>query len=115
MEEIEYLCDRVNVIIDGSMVAEGSVADLIREHANGDRIVIEDAAEHEALREAIAAIGDDVSVTRTGGRLTVDTDDAHREAVAKLVSEHGATSRTVTASMDDVYVALTKQRASDGE
>ncbi|CAM3421773.1 ABC transporter ATP-binding protein [Stackebrandtia soli] len=117
MEEVEYLCDRVSVIVAGSIVATGSVAELIAAHATGgERIIVEDAASHGALREALVELGDGVTVTPAGNRIQVDIDDASlRDRVTALFDEHSAVSRAVTASMDDVYVALTKQHATDGE
>ena len=43
MEEVEYLCDRVAVLVRGPVAADGSVGALIAEHAGGaERIVVDE-------------------------------------------------------------------------
>lgn len=114
MDEIEYLCDRVNVMVDGRIVAAGTVSELIDAHAGGtERLVVDNPGTE--LRGALEKLGD-VTVTPTGGRLRVEVRDAAlSEAVAAAIAAADATGRAITATMDDVYVALTKQSVEEGD
>lgn len=113
MDEVEYLCDRVCVMVDARIVDSGTVAELIERHAAGStRIVVENGAGDTKLREDLQRLGDAVTQTPAGNRLQVDVaDSGMTEKVDAVLSERKATSRHVTASMDDVYVALTDQSA----
>ena len=37
LDDVERLCDRIGVIVEGRTVAEGSIADLVREHEKASR------------------------------------------------------------------------------
>ena len=117
MEEVEYLCDRVAVLVRGSVAATGSVGALIAAHAgSGERLVIDDVGDDHALRRDLERIGDGVRVTPAGRRLRVEiTRSSLRPDVVELLRRRQVTSRTLTASLEDVYLALTGQRASEGD
>jgi ABC-2 type transport system ATP-binding protein len=118
MEEVEYLCDRVAVMVAGRVVAEGSVGALIEAHAGGaERIVVESVGEDRTLRRELEQVGDGVKVTPAGNRLRVDiTEPALRPRVTELLRQRNAVTRPLGASLEEVYLTLTGQHATqDGD
>jgi ABC-2 type transport system ATP-binding protein len=111
MEEIEYLCDRVGILVNGRFVAMGSPAELVREHASvGGRLMLEGAAADTALRTELAALAG-VSVTPAGNRLLVQADDAgSRQRVDGVLAERGVAARPLHASLEDVYLTLSEEQ-----
>ena len=115
MDEVEYLCDRVVVLVRGKVAAEGPVSGLIEAHAgNTERLVVEAATGHRDLRGELERIGAGVRVTPSGNRLRVDiTEPALRTDVTDLLARRQAVSRQLTASLEDVYLALTGRPAGE--
>lgn len=109
MDEVEYLCDRVAVMLSGKLVAVDTVAGLIEAYADGKgRIVVENAAAREVMREELADLGAGVRLIPTGTRLQVDvTDPALQQSVEDVLAAHGAKRRQIGSSLEDVYIALT--------
>jgi len=108
MDEAEQLCDRLVIMDDGRIVAEGSPRALVAEHAT--REVVE-------LRFARASEQDDAlarvrtmapRVEPVADRLLVYTDDGDRTAAAITGDGVGAASVLVRrASLEDVFLILT--------
>ncbi|WP_344142118.1 ABC transporter ATP-binding protein [Polymorphospora rubra] len=111
MEEIEYLCDRVAVLVKGRFVATGSPTELVREHAGGgDRLMLEGVAADTALRAQLTALAG-VSVTPAGNRLLVRAEDAgSRERVDEVLADRGIAARPLAASLEDVYLTLSEEQ-----
>ncbi len=110
MEEVEYLCDRVAVLVRGRLVALDTVAALIRDHAPGVRIVVERGAADAALGDELDRLGSAIRVTPAGNRLLIQVlDTDQRPRVDRLLVEHAASTRTLPTSLEDVYVELTGQ------
>ena len=110
MGEIEQVSDRVGVIRDGSLVAEGTVEEL-RGRA-GLRVRAEPQAEAARL---IGALPDVDAVTRVDGVLDVTVDTARAPAINRALVEAGiAVSELYAqkASLEDVFLELT---ATGGE
>ncbi len=51
MAEAERLADRVGLLADGSLVAQGSPDDLVREHGGANRLTVETAADPDAFAD----------------------------------------------------------------
>jgi ABC-2 type transport system ATP-binding protein len=105
MGEIEQVSDRVGVIRDGSLVAEGTVEEL-RGRA-GLRVRAEPQAEAARL---IGALPDVDAVTRVDGVLDVTVDTARAPAINRALVEAGiAVSELYAqkASLEDVFLELT--------
>jgi ABC-type multidrug transport system ATPase subunit len=105
MGEIEQVSDRVGVIRDGSLVAEGTVEEL-RGRA-GLRVRAEPLS--EAARLIVALPGVD-EVTIVGRVLDVTVDTAQAPAINRVLVEAGiAVSEIYTekASLEDVFLELT--------
>lgn len=79
MEEAERLCDRIGILDKGSMIAEGTQAELVTRIGENDLIIIEgqhDAAVLGWCREVVAVVGAEqtgrgVEVTSTNGTATI--------------------------------------------
>jgi len=114
MEEVEYLCDRVAVLVRGRLVACDSVAALIRTHAPGVRLLVEGAADDQELRAALEKSAK-VRVIPSGSRLIVRVpDDEARGQVDRVLADYADRTRTLPVSMEDVYVELTGQAVTAG-
>jgi ABC-type multidrug transport system ATPase subunit len=105
MREIEQVSDRVGVIRDGSLVAEGTV-DELRGRA-GLRVRAEPLSEAARL---VGALPDVDQVTSVDGLLEVSVDTAQAPAINRLLVEAGiAVSELYAqkASLEDVFLELT--------
>ncbi|GGM43225.1 ABC transporter ATP-binding protein [Dactylosporangium sucinum] len=112
MEEVEYLCDRVDVLLKGRVVASGTPTELIRDHA-GDtaRLVLDGAGGNRPLRDSLTALGTGVRVQQAGQRLLLDVQPPRRAEVDRLLADQGCTPRVLPPSLDDAYLNLTGQAA----
>ncbi|BCB91921.1 hypothetical protein Psuf_092340 [Phytohabitans suffuscus] len=110
MEEVEYLCDLVNVLLKGRVVATGTPGDLIREYA-GDtvRLVLDGSGGDRELRDSLTALGTGVDVRVAGQRLLLDVRPARRADVDALLADRGRTPRDLPPSLEDAYLNLTGQ------
>ncbi|MGM0718699.1 MAG: DUF4162 domain-containing protein, partial [Halobacteriota archaeon] len=112
----DQLCDRLAVILDGEIVAEGSPADLKRE-VGGEVLDIEledgPAAREEAAgiaREFEGFVDASVAETETGISVTAETARQHGTdlLVALRDAELTVTGFNIRApTLDDVFLAIT--------
>ena len=105
MGEIEQVCDRVGVIRDGSLVAEGTVEQL-RGRA-GLRVRAEPLSEAARVVGAIPAVDE---VTSVDGVLDVAVDTAQAPAITRALVEAGIAVSALypqKASLEDVFLELT--------
>ncbi len=104
MSEVEQICDRVGVIRQGEMVAEGSVADL----RGRPRLRIR-AAPVQAAREIVCALPNVASVTESDGGLLVATDLEHAAAINRRLVCAGVDVHEITpavASLEEIFIKL---------
>ncbi len=116
LEEADQLCDRLSVILDGEIVADGSPADLKRE-VGGEVLDVEldgtSAARDRAMTIAqeFAAFSD-ASVSETDDGISVTAETARQHGTDLLVALRDA-ELTVTGfnirapTLDDVFLAIT--------
>jgi len=105
MGEIEQVSDRVGVIRDGSLVAEGTVEEL-RGQA-GLRVRAEPLSEAARLVGALPAVD---RVTTLDGLLDVAVDTAQAPAINRALVESGIAVSELypqKASLEDVFLELT--------
>jgi ABC-type multidrug transport system ATPase subunit len=105
MGEVEQVCDRVGVIREGALVAEGTVEELRGRAAL--RVRAEPVA--EAARVIAALPGVD-GVTQRDGLLDVTVDEARASAINRTLVERGiAVSELYAerASLEHVFLELT--------
>jgi len=124
LEEADRLCDRLAVILDGAIVAEGSPADLKRE-VGGEVLDVELAGGPEA-RDRAAAIArefdafGDATVAETDDGISVTAQTARQYGTDLLVALRDA-GLTVTGfnirapTLDDVFLAITGEELDTDE
>ena len=107
MDEAEQLCDRLVVIDNGVIAAQGSPADLVKQHVTREVAELRfGVGEHEALASTVDDLAERVEVLPD--RLLLYTDSGE-EAVEK-VHERGLHPTAVLvrrASLEDVFLRLT--------
>ncbi|PSP91579.1 daunorubicin ABC transporter ATP-binding protein, partial [Halobacteriales archaeon QS_4_66_20] len=119
LEEADQLCDRLAVILDGEIVAEGSPADLKRE-VGGEVLDVELEGGQSARRQAATIAREfeafaDASVTETDEGISVTAETARQYGTDLLVALRDA-ELTVTGfnirapTLDDVFLAITGEK-----
>ncbi len=124
LEEADQLCDRLSVILDGAIVADGSPAELKR-RVGGEVLDVEIDGD-TTQRERAATVAREFSAFDDA---TVSTTDTGVSVTAKTAREHGTdllvalrdAGLTVTGfdvrapTLDDVFLAITGEGLDDGE
>jgi len=105
MGEVEQVCDRVGVIRAGTLVAEGTVAELRGRAAL--RVRAEPLPEAARVLATLPGVG---AVTDGGGVLDVTVDTGRAAAINRALVEAGVAVSELsvqTASLEDVFLELT--------
>lgn len=113
MDEAEQLCDRLVVVDNGLIVAEGTPAALVREHAGREVVEMRFGSERNAvIATDLAGIGDRVEVLPD--RLLVYASDGEA-AMAEVVGRglHPKSSLVRRCSLEDVFLRLTGRSLVD--
>jgi lipooligosaccharide transport system ATP-binding protein len=107
MDEAEQLCDRLVVVDKGTIMAEGSPAELIRLHSSREVLEVRFGSDRNAVvAEQIAGVGDRVEVLPD--RILIYSADG--EAVLAHLQRQGLepiTSLVRRSSLEDVFLRLT--------
>ncbi|MDN5811438.1 MAG: ATP-binding cassette domain-containing protein [Micrococcaceae bacterium] len=107
MDEAEQLCDRLIVVDQGRIMAEGSPAALIREYSIREVLELRFGADRNAgAADAVAGIGERIEVLPD--RLLIYAHDG--EAALDAVTARGLTPLTSLvrrSSLEDVFLRLT--------
>jgi ABC-2 type transport system ATP-binding protein len=125
LEEADQLCDRIGVIKDGSIVADGSPTELKR-RVGGEILDIE-LPDGKDARERAAEVAHESSLFESGA--TIDVTDDGISVTSERARSNGTDllvalkdeGLTVTGfnirapTLDDVFLAITGERASDVE
>jgi lipooligosaccharide transport system ATP-binding protein len=108
MDEAEQLCDRLVIMDDGRIVAEGSPRALVAAYATREVVELRFARASQQ-DEALARVRTLASrVEPVADRLLVYTDDGDRTAAVIAADGIGAESVLVRrASLEDVFLILT--------
>ncbi len=107
MDEAEQLCDRLVVVDQGRIMAEGSPAALIREYSSKEVLEVRFGSDRNAeAAERMQGIGDRLEVLPD--RILVYSEDG--EAVLERITQLGLapiTSLVRRSSLEDVFLRLT--------
>jgi ABC-2 type transport system ATP-binding protein len=106
MSEVEQICDRVGVIRSGSLVGEGTVAELRGRETL--RVVAEPVAAAERLLPTLPGVE---RVTVAEGGLSIAVDPAAASAINRALVEAGiavSELRRQQASLEQVFLDLTQ-------
>ena len=119
MEEAAKLCDRIGIIDDGHLIAEGTAQSLIATHGGKDKVHLScEASELEDLAAACREIDSVHDVHEVDGHLELSTDHgaAVLPAVVALAARHGVDLVGVevrSANLEDVFLSLTGKELRD--
>ena len=122
LEEADQLCDRLSVILDGGIVAEGTPAELKRE-VGGEILDVDVAGGADARAEAVAV----ARGFEPFAAATVEETDAGLSVTARTARQHGTdllvalreSGVTVTGfnirepTLDDVFLAITGEHLDE--
>ena len=90
MEEAERLCDRVGIIDEGKIIAEGTRRDLVALVGERDRLHLELSGDASTVADAVSAIPDVESCSSAGSELEVVAVSASRALPAVVLAVNGA-------------------------
>ena len=119
MEEAAKLCDRIGIIDDGRLVAEGTAEVLIATHGGKDKVHLScDSDSFDELSVACLELDNVHDVHEHEGNLELTTDHgpAVLSAVVAVASRHGVdlTGVEVRApNLEDVFLTLTGKELRD--
>lgn len=107
MDEAEQLCDRLVVVDQGRIMAEGSPAELIRHHSSREVLELRFGSDrNEEVAIALAGRGDRLEVLPD--RILVYTGDGEAELERiRDAGLHPITSLVRRSSLEDVFLRLT--------
>ncbi len=112
MEEAERLCDRVGIIDEGHIIAEGTRRDLVALVGERDRLHLELSGDASTVTDAVSAIDGIESCSSAGSDLEVVTVSASRALpdVVLSVTESGLDVHSIQVSepdLESVFLHLT--------
>ncbi len=107
MDEAEQLCDRLVVVDKGRIMAEGSPAQLIREHSSREVLEVRFGSDRNAhVAEQIVGLGERIEVLPD--RLLIYSANGEADLVALTERGlHPITSLVRRSSLEDVFLRLT--------
>lgn len=107
MDEAEQLCDRLIVMDNGKIMAEGSPAELIRQYSSKEVLEVRFGSDKNSeIAEQINHLGDRVEILPD--RILIYSQDGE-QVLSKLVAMdlHPMTSLVRRSSLEDVFLRLT--------
>jgi len=119
MAEAERLADRVGLLGGGELVAVGSPAELVAEHAGRSRLVVDLAAADDGADApaAAAALADEFDAEPTDAGLVVrGVDPEEIGAVVAALGDRGVAYDALTwaePDLEDVFLRLSDREAAD--
>jgi len=118
MEEAERLCDRVGIIDNGLLVAEGSRRDLVDSIGQNDTVHVSGTGDLAAATEALRSTGGVVQAAEAHGVITVMVDRA-ASRLPSILAAVGAAGVSVTAvdvtepNLEAVFLQMTGKALRD--
>lgn len=107
MDEAEQLCDRLIVVDEGRIMAEGTPASLIREHSSREVLEVRfGSSRNEEVAASLGGIGDRLEVLPDRILVYTEDGDAALERVVAAGYEP-LTSLVRRSSLEDVFLRLT--------
>jgi ABC-2 type transport system ATP-binding protein len=112
MEEAERLCDRIGIIDQGELIAEGTQADLVRIVGERDRLTLTATGSLAATAAALGELAavEDVGVTDEGLGMIVEGAHHHLPEILAIAGRTGSLVKSVdvdSADLESVFLKLT--------
>lgn len=110
MDEVESLCDRASIIVQGKIIYTASISELISRYGSGIRVIADSNPNNEKILQEFTKdiyYDDDGNLV---GRFS-SFNDANR-AFTKLY-ENGVRARIIVSSMDDVFLNIVGKRINE--
>ncbi len=118
LSEAEQVCDKVVIINQGQIIAEGSPSDLRSELERGGRVLVRvDAPAQEAL-EAIQQVSGVRHAEIGSDGIIATPNDAHtdpRPQIAQVVVQHGwglMELRPLAVNLEEIFLEVTRHQAA---
>ncbi len=105
MEEAEYLCDEIAIMDQGTIIANGSPEELIRQYGGGSSIILPGTINKQQLD------GLPFSTLKQNGEIVIHTDEIH-QGLSSLM-ERNIDLRGISihsANLEDVFLHLTGKK-----
>ena len=118
MDEVEKLCDRVGIIDDGALVAQGTTAELVAQLGETDRITLTVDGDPTPLHSAVCRVFGVDKVTQTATGVQLLAQDGPRRLPALLAAASGARLSVtnvdvVRPNLESVFLHLTGKALRD--
>jgi len=118
MEEAERLCDRVGIIDEGEVKAEGTRRDLVKMVGTNDKVLLEATGHLAPAAEAVRSVPGVVDSSTSDGTITVIARDAASALsdIMAVVATAGAAVKNVTVDepdLESVFLHLTGRALRD--
>ena len=111
MEEVEYLCDRAGILIDGKIEVIDSIENLIEQHGGGIKVkILEDGEAVEIIHKKADEVLEGDEGTLTG---IFDNKKEARQALIKLF-QIDSKVEVQEAGMDEVFLRLAGGKIDEG-
>jgi ABC-2 type transport system ATP-binding protein len=112
MEEAERLCDRIGIVDQGQLIAEGTQADLVRIVGQRDRLTLTATGSLAATAAQLGELEavDDAGVTGDQIVLIVDQAHDHLPQILEIAGRTGSMVKSVdvdSADLESVFLKLT--------
>lgn len=117
LSEAEQICDRVVIINQGQIIAEGEPNGLRQQFERGGRVIVRTRGDQQAIHAAIAALPEVLQVESYSDGMLVTPRDAvsdPRAAIARTIVQHNADLielRPLAGTLEDIFIELTRQQA----
>ncbi|GAA2498749.1 ABC transporter ATP-binding protein [Nocardia seriolae] len=108
MDEAERLCDRVAVLRDGKVAAQGTPAQLVRDYGGPTRVVL-NGLPPDSVPSTLASVRGVQEVRTTAHRVEVLGEEPFRVGLGHTLAEHGLEKVDLTVSqpsLEDAYLRL---------
>lgn len=118
MEEAERLCDRVAIIDEGSVQAEGTRRELVSMVGEKDRVVIGGSGDLEASSRAVSEMAGVSGASHSEHRIDILADDASSvlpELLSRITTAGGSISgvEVIEPDLESVFLHLTGKALRD--
>lgn len=117
MEEAERLCDRIGIIDDGRLIAEGTRAELVASLGTASRVTVRAEGPLDEWRESLAGLpGTQVHATADGVEITCPDPTGTVAAAFERAGRHGVTISGVdvaTPDLESAFLHLTGKALRD--